>query len=139
VIKEDSGRKKLTFVIQKHYASHLHYDPRLEENGLLKSWALPKEPPRDDKTKRLSVEVDDHPLGCGTFEGIIPEGEYGAGKVEIWDHGFYRTIDKSDKKWEILIEGEKLKGVYTLIRIRGRHGERQKLWLFFKNRKQDKE
>jgi DNA ligase D-like protein (predicted 3'-phosphoesterase) len=130
--------KKLIYVIQKHYASHLHYDLRLEEDGVLKSWALPQEPPLVEKTKRLAVQVEDHPLGYETFEGTIPEGQYGAGRVEIWDKGFYQPVDKSEKKREMLIEGQKLKGLYTLVRIKAKERNQKNLWLFFKNKEPEK-
>ncbi|MGB9893250.1 MAG: DNA polymerase ligase N-terminal domain-containing protein [Candidatus Saccharicenans sp.] len=128
----------LIYVIQKHYASHLHYDLRLEENGVLKSWALPKEPPTVPEQKRLAVQVEDHPLGYETFEGIIPEGEYGAGKVEIWDKGHYQLITGSENLKEILIKGLKLHGLYTLIKIEDRQKGQKNLWLFFKNKSQAK-
>lgn len=134
-------RKKKTefiYVIQKHLASHLHYDLRLEEDGVLKSWALPKEPPETPGPKRLAVEVEDHPLGYENFEGTIAEGEYGAGKVEIWDKGTYQLLTASDNLKEVLIKGQKLHGVYTLVRIRNREKGQKNLWLFFKNKNQEK-
>jgi DNA ligase D-like protein (predicted 3'-phosphoesterase) len=139
-----SGRAKtdnnqqLIYVIQKHEASHLHYDLRLEHDGILKSWALPKQPPLRAGEKRLAIEVEDHPLGYEKFEGIIPAGQYGAGRVEIWDKGYYQPVVRTDDKLEILISGEKLKGIYSLIRFQGKNQEDKKLWLFFKNKDQKK-
>ncbi|HOE14068.1 MAG TPA: DNA polymerase ligase N-terminal domain-containing protein [Candidatus Saccharicenans sp.] len=139
-----SGRAKtdnnqqLIYVIQKHEASHLHYDLRLELDGILKSWALPKPPPLRAGEKRLAIEVEDHPLGYEKFEGIIPAGQYGAGRVEIWDKGYYQPVVRTDDKLEILISGEKLKGIYSLIRFQGKNQEDKKLWLFFKNKDQKK-
>ncbi|MCX8160466.1 MAG: 3'-phosphoesterase [Candidatus Saccharicenans sp.] len=128
----------LIYAIQKHLASRLHYDLRLEENGVLKSWALPKEPPTSSFDKRLAVQVEDHPLGYEDFEGTIPEGEYGAGRVEIWDRGFYRPLHQDQNLREILIHGKKLRGVYTLVRIKDRKKGKENLWLFFKNKNQEK-
>lgn len=130
---------ELVYVIQKHLASHLHFDLRLEEeDGVLKSWALPKEPPETSGPKRLAVQVEDHHLGYENFEGIIAEGEYGAGKVEIWDKGYYQLLTSKDNLKEILIVGQRLKGIYTLVRIKDREKGQKNLWLFFKNRNQEK-
>ncbi|MBU2504003.1 MAG: 3'-phosphoesterase [Nanoarchaeota archaeon] len=119
------------FVIQKHAASHLHYDLRLEMNGTLKSWAVPKEPPTEKGTKRLAVAVEDHPLDYATFEGEIPEGNYGAGKVEIWDNGTYNLKSKDEKKIEFELQGKKLKGNFVLVKTH--YGNKpEKSWLFFK-------
>ena len=123
--------KKKIFVIHKHHTSHLHWDLRLEMNGVLKSWAVPKEPPKEKGTKRLAIIVEDHPLQYATFEGVIPEGNYGAGKVEIWDKGFYELLEKDPKKIEIVFHGKKLKGKYVLIKTH--YGNKpEKSWLFFK-------
>lgn len=117
------------YVIQKHYASHLHYDLRLEMDGVLKSWAVPKAPPTEPGIRRLAVEVEDHPIEYANFEGTIPEGEYGAGTVEIWDKGSYTLLERKENKLMIEISGRRLEGVYYLIRFKGR-----KNWLFFKKK-----
>lgn len=131
--KEKKGENKgsLIYVIQRHRATHLHYDLRLEEEGVLKSWAIPKEPPLKPGVKRLAVETEDHPLGYEDFEGEIPEGEYGAGTVEIWDKGSYLPLEVAPGKKIIEIRGKKLKGTYALIKIKTKDG-RAKNWLFFK-------
>jgi DNA ligase D-like protein (predicted 3'-phosphoesterase) len=95
----------------------------------LKSWAVPKEPPTTPGIKRLAVQVEDHPLEYATFEGSIPEGEYGAGKVEIWDIGTYTMLDKKEDKLIVEIRGRKLFGTYVLLRFKG-----GKNWLFFKKK-----
>lgn len=132
---EPSGRKKRKserpiFVIQKHDASRLHYDFRLEVDGVLKSWAVPKGPSTDPRDKRLAVPTEDHPLDYADFEGVIPEGQYGAGTVVVWDAGTYRNLkEKGDKKVSmsgtvekghvtVWLEGRKLKGGYALTRFR---------------------
>ncbi|MEK6842655.1 MAG: DNA polymerase ligase N-terminal domain-containing protein, partial [Nanoarchaeota archaeon] len=97
--------KKLIYVIQKHHATRLHYDLRLEINGVLVSWAVPKEPPMEKGIKRLAVMTEDHPIGYEKFHGEIPKGEYGGGKVEIWDSGFYELKIKDEKKIEFFIHG----------------------------------
>ncbi len=119
------------FVIHKHHASHLHWDLRLEMDGVLKSWAVPKEPSAKKGIKRLAIQVEDHDLAYANFEGIIPEGNYGAGKVEIWDNGKYELIEKSDKEIEFELYGKKLKGKYVLLKTK--YGNKpEKSWLLFK-------
>lgn len=117
------------YVIQKHAASHLHYDLRLEMDGALRSWAVPKEPPTSAGVKRLMVQVDDHPLDYASFEGEIPQGQYGAGKVEIWDKGDYKLVEREKNSLVIDINGKKLKGTYVLVQFKG-----DKNWLFFKKK-----
>ena len=128
-IKKSLG-KKLIYVIQKHYATQLHYDLRLEMNGVLKSWAVPKEPPKEKGIKRLAVMTEDHPIGYEKFHGEIPKGEYGGGKVEIWDSGFYELKIKDEKKIEFFIHGKKLKEMYVLVKTN--FGKSGKSWLLFK-------
>jgi len=117
------------YVVQKHAATHLHYDLRLEMDGVLKSWAIPKEPPIKSGVRRLAVQVEDHPKTYATFEGSIPEGEYGAGTVEIWDKGTYKMLDRKEDKFIVEINGEKLRGSYVLVRFKDK-----KDWLFFKKK-----
>lgn len=128
-IKKSSSKKSI-YVIQEHHASHLHWDLRLEFDGVLKSWAIPKIPPRTKGEKRLAIHVEDHPLEYAKFHGIIPEGNYGAGKVEIWDKGNFQLIEKSPKKIIVDISGKKLKGKYALIKTS--YSGNKKSWLFFK-------
>ena len=122
---------ELVYVIQRHKASHLHYDLRLEEEGVLKSWAIPKSPPEEAGIRRLAVQTEDHPLGYEDFEGIIPEGEYGAGKVETWDKGDYLPLEADPAKRVIEIKGKKLKGKHALIKLKPKNPD-DKNWLFFK-------
>jgi len=117
------------YVIQQHNATHLHYDLRLEIDGVLKSWAVPKTPPTESGVKRLAVQVEDHPIEYATFEGTIPEGQYGAGTVEIWDRGEYVMKERSEDKLIFEIKGNKLKGLYCLVRFKGKEN-----WLFFKKK-----
>jgi DNA ligase D-like protein (predicted 3'-phosphoesterase) len=126
---EVSAKAGSIYVVQEHHASHLHYDLRLEIDGVLKSWAVPKEPPRTSGVKRLAVQVEDHPLEYASFEGSIPEGEYGAGKVEIWDKGTYALIDRKEDKLVVEIHGRKLYGTYVLLKFKG-----GKNWLIFKKK-----
>lgn len=128
-VKELNQDKEGIYVIQRHQATHLHWDLRLEMDGVLKSWAVPKEPPVEKGVKRLAVMVEDHPLDYATFEGAIPEGEYGAGTVEIWDKGTYVMVDRKPNKIIFEIKGERLKGTYCLLRFK-----EDKNWLFFKTK-----
>jgi len=135
--KSEAGKNR--FVIQKHDASHLHYDFRLEIGGALASWAVPKEPSEDPGVKRLAVRVEDHPLEYMNFKGVIPEGEYGAGTVEIWDKGSYANLllasmETSLEKGHLAVnlKGRKLKGGFALTRFRREKGK--ELWLLVKMR-----
>ena len=125
VIKQPKGAERF-FCVQKHLASHLHYDFRLEHNGVLLSWAVPKGPSLDPKTKRLAMKVEDHPLEYGEFEGVIPEG-YGAGIVMLWDRGTWTPeaddVDAALKKGDLkcTLNGYKLKGSWVLVRTGGRY------------------
>lgn len=130
---EPEGKTKMgeenIYVIQKHAATHLHYDLRLEMDGVLKSWAIPKEPPTAIGIRRLAVQVEDHPIEYANFQGTIPEGEYGAGTVEIWDKGTHRLIERKEDKLIVEINGNRLKGTYVLLRFKT-----QKNWLLFKKK-----
>ncbi|WP_294248063.1 DNA polymerase ligase N-terminal domain-containing protein [uncultured Chryseobacterium sp.] len=136
---------QLVFVIQRHAASRLHYDFRLEMDGVLKSWAVPKGPSLDPKDKRLAMMVEDHPYDYKDFEGNIPEGNYGAGQVEIWDSGTYEPLDDtstlSDAKellkelkagsLKFILHGKKLKGEFALVRMKNSEGN---AWLLIKHK-----
>lgn len=130
--------KGLRFVIQKHAASHLHYDLRLELDGVLKSWAVTKGPSLDPQDKRLAVEVEDHPLDYGDFEGTIPKGQYGGGTVMVWDRGYWDCDDPERAygkgKLDFTLDGEKLHGGWILTRMRKREGEKRTNWLLIKRR-----
>lgn len=118
-----NDRSKKIFVFQKHDASNLHYDFRISVDGVLKSWAVPKGPSTDPSQKRLAIQTEDHPIEYANFEGVIPEGEYGAGTVMVWDKGEYKNLDEENpvskglKKGHIKIwlSGEKLEGGYSLV------------------------
>jgi bifunctional non-homologous end joining protein LigD len=130
----------LLYVIQKHRASQLHYDFRLEFNGVLFSWAIPKGPSLDPSVKRLAMQVEDHPLEYGGFEGVIPEGEYGGGTVMVWDNGEWvpevddvaAALQKGDLKFTL--HGKKLHGSWVLVRTRGFGSKPDKSWLLIKHR-----
>ena len=129
------------FVIQKHHASHLHYDFRLEMEGVLKSWAVPKGPSYDPGTKRLAMMTEDHPYDYASFEGVIPEGNYGAGNVIIWDQGKWEFIEPGDDPVKALAQGKltfrlfgkKMFGEWALVKIRGRSPKGNE-WLLLKHR-----
>lgn len=132
--------EKLSFVVQKHQASHLHYDFRLEWHGVLVSWAVPKGPSLDPSVKRLAMAVEDHPLEYGGFEGIIPEGQYGGGTVMVWDRGTWEPedadVDTSLKSGELkfTLHGSKLKGSWVLVRTKGFRKSTRSSWLLIKHR-----
>ena len=120
--------KTSRFVIQEHHATRLHHDFRLELDGVLKSWAVPKGMPEEPGVRRLAVEVEDHQLDYIGFEGEIPEGEYGAGKVLIWDSGTYMLTERAEGKLQFTLSGRKLSGDYMLIKTRNKD------WLIFKRK-----
>ncbi|HLO37531.1 MAG TPA: DNA polymerase ligase N-terminal domain-containing protein, partial [Lacibacter sp.] len=139
--KED----QLRFVVQRHHASHIHYDFRLEMRGVLLSWAVPKGPSLNAADKRLAMHVEDHPVSYINFEGTIPEGNYGAGTVEVWDHGKYVPVNEdgepiSEKlayamykkgSLKVILKGRKLKGEFTLVNMKKDNG---KSWLLIKHK-----
>src|SRR6188472_1539035 len=145
---EPSGSEKVRaadyprFVIQKHDASRLHYDLRLELDGVFKSWAVTRGPSLNPKDKRLAVEVEDHPLDYGDFEGTIPAGQYGGGTVQLWDRGLWapegsRSAEEQLRKGELkfVMEGERMHGSWVLVRMRGdRYGGKRNNWLLIKHR-----
>ena len=149
---EPSGKVKksesdLIFVVQRHKASHLHYDFRLELDGVLKSWAVPKGPSLNSKDKRLAMMVEDHPYDYKDFAGNIPEGNYGAGIVEIWDHGTYSDLENSPRKeaeknlraglkagnLKVRLFGKKLKGEFALVKLKAKEGKDDNSWLLIKH------
>ncbi len=139
--KVASSRSSPSFVVQQHAARAMHYDLRLEVGGVMKSWAVPKGPSLNPSNRRLAVLTDDHPLSYKNFEGIIPEGEYGAGKVIVWDRGKYENIKKNKQEKEmtmtdafrkgtveVFLRGKKLRGAFALIRMSGKN------WLLIKTK-----
>src|ERR1700751_1310590 len=138
----EKASEGLSFVIQKHAARRLHYDFRLELDGVLKSWAVAKGPSLVPGEKRLAVEVEDHPIDYQDFEGTIPQGQYGGGTVLVWDRGVWaphgdprKGLAKGKLDFELI--GEKLKGAWHLVRLRGRAGEKRNNWLLIKGRDED--
>src|SRR5688572_12444850 len=139
--KKKAAPQKPIFCVQKHLASHLHYDFRLEHNGTLLSWAVPKGPSLNPKDKRLAMRVEDHPLDYAEFEGVIPEG-YGAGIVLLWDQGTWTPAEGfedvgralADGELKFSLDGVKLKGSWVLVRTRGSEGEASRSWLLIKHR-----
>jgi bifunctional non-homologous end joining protein LigD len=138
--KPKEKRKALAYVVQKHRATALHYDFRLEWKGVLLSWAVPKGPALDPSIKRMAMPTEDHPIEYAKFEGIIPEGEYGGGTVMIWDNGTWEPesedVDAALKKGDLkfTLHGKKLKGSWVLVRLRPRSGESRAGWLLIKHR-----
>jgi len=140
--------RQLSFVVQKHHATQLHYDFRLEAGGVLKSWAVPKGPSMNTDDKRLAMMVEDHPFEYRTFEGIIPEGNYGAGTVMVWDWGNYAALgakssSESDKliqsgirkgELKIVLNGKKISGGFALVKIKNRFGGKDNAWLLIKEK-----
>jgi bifunctional non-homologous end joining protein LigD len=127
------GLHSLRFVVHEHHASRLHYDFRLEIGGVLKSWAIPKGPSMNPRDRRLAVAVEDHALEYGDFEGVIPEGRYGAGEVLIWDAGRFIPLDEpevglQEGKLKFCLEGKRLRGEFALVRLAGK----EKDWLLIK-------
>ncbi|HEY5086447.1 MAG TPA: DNA polymerase ligase N-terminal domain-containing protein [Gemmatimonadaceae bacterium] len=143
-----AAANQLRFVIQKHDASRLHYDLRLEMDGVMKSWAVPKGPSADPSVKRLAMQVEDHPIDYNTFEGTIPTGEYGGGTVMLWDSGTYEIDNPPDDdqnsaahdeyergELKITFHGKRIKGSYALVRTKGMGGNSAKpSWLLIKHR-----
>ena len=127
-VGEEGGGGGNRFVVHKHQARHLHYDLRLEMEGVLKSWAVPKGVPVETGVRRLAVQVEDHPIEYIDFAGRIPEGEYGAGTVEVWDKGNFELDKKAPDLLEFTLKGEKLSGDYVLIRTDGNN------WLLIKRK-----
>jgi bifunctional non-homologous end joining protein LigD len=145
--KMELSSTELIFVVQKHAASHLHYDFRLEMDGVLKSWAIPKGPSMNPADKRLAIMVEDHPYSYKDFEGTIPEGNYGAGNVIVWDNGTYiladkDTVDKGERKLQsdlqkghlnFILNGKKLKGEFALVKLKTKQ---ENSWLLIKSKDQ---
>ena len=138
--KQSKRSRSRIYVVQKHQASRLHYDFRLEHNGVLLSWAVPKGPSLDPSVKRLAIQVEDHPLEYAQFEGVIPDGQYGAGAVMVWDIGTWRPeqddVADAIKKGELkfTLRGKKLRGCWVLVRTPGYGRSARKSWLLIKHR-----
>ncbi|MDX1694338.1 MAG: DNA polymerase ligase N-terminal domain-containing protein [Ketobacteraceae bacterium] len=135
------AKDRPVFVIQKHDATTLHYDFRIEVDGVLKSWAVPKGPSMDPEDKRLAMPTEDHRLSYGDFEGVIPEGEYGAGKVLLWDRGSYRNLKENkvsvarqleQGEVTIFLEGQKISGGFALVRTDQQNKDDREKWLLIK-------
>ncbi|HEX8874593.1 MAG TPA: non-homologous end-joining DNA ligase, partial [Nitrosospira sp.] len=144
-LEKKAGTKKekgaLSFVVQKHWATRLHYDLRLELEGTMKSWAVPKGPSFDPNDRRMAIHVEDHPVSYNTFEGEIPSGQYGAGKVIVWDKGSWKPLENPHKgyrdgKLKFELHGHKLQGHWTLVRMRNTGERKQEAWLLIKEKDQ---
>jgi bifunctional non-homologous end joining protein LigD len=122
----------LRFVVHEHHATHVHFDFRLEMGRVLRSWAIPKGPSMNPAEKRLALQVEDHPLDYIDFEGVIPQGEYGAGAVVVWDSGNYELGENRSDLIEFVLQGKKLKGGFALVHIKGRGKGNQ--WLLIKRK-----
>lgn len=128
---EKTGKKR--FVVHEHHARRLHWDLRLEAGGVLRSWAVPKGPPEKPGVRRLAVQTEDHPVDYIDFEGAIPEGNYGAGTVSIWDTGDFELVEeKRDKELKFILHGNRLNGTYYLLKIKGGRIPGDNNWLLFK-------
>ncbi len=137
--KTEAGGELLRFVVQHHMARNDHYDFRLEWDGVLKSWAVPKGPSYNTRDKRLAMQVEDHPLEYRNFEGTIPKGEYGGGTVMLWDEGYWAPQEDAEKglkagALKMILAGKRLKGKWALIRLKPRAGESGNSWLLLKER-----
>jgi len=126
ILKAEKNR----FVVQEHWATHHHFDLRLELEGVLKSWAVPKGVPEKKGIKRLAIQTEDHPVDYIDFEGEIPKGLYGAGTVKIFDKGKYELIEKTENRIVFILKGKKLKGNYNLVKMKGQKNQ----WLLFKTK-----
>jgi len=127
------------FVVQKHWATRLHYDLRLELEGTMKSWAVPKGPSLDPADRRMAVPTEDHPIAYNEFEGVIPKGNYGAGQVIVWDKGFWHPLQDPHRGWregklKFELHGYKLRGVWNLVRMKAQDDGRPQAWLLIKDR-----
>ena len=139
---DEAVNQSHSFVVQKHAASHLHYDFRLEIGGVLKSWAVAKGPSIDPAVKRLAIEVEDHPLAYGDFEGTIPKGQYGGGTVMVWDRGTWQPVEDAKEglragRLKFRLDGEKMRGLWALVRMKPRPKDRHANWLLIKDKDKD--